>query len=523
MLPLSALLPLASFWVCRAREATMSTTSHPMARWWRRTAALAASLAMVATALVQVAGPAQAAYDDRKGPNTTNRVTLTFDDCPTSLSAFRSVVLAAEQMDLGLALLPTGNCISAGRFDAAYARAHGHYVFNHSVNHPDLTTLSYAGVQRELGAPGVVTSFGRPPYGAINSTVRSAYASVGMQPWLWNIDTNDWQGKSSASVVSYVVNNARAGNSVLMHMQWNGFNATALSQMKSGLNARGIGVCRNYPGTTPVRPSTMDCNAGGTTPPPPPPPPVFGDENGDRRADVLAVGGTGALLMYRTNTNLVLGSAQVTGQGWSQMNWMSRVPDVTGDGRHDLLARRSDGNLYFYPGKGGGHFGAAVKVGSGWGSLGKLTVMPDVTGDGRPELFAVDSGARLQSYRITATALTHQGQLGTGWGSNIRFMTTVGNSSGGTNADLLVVTATGALLSYSTGAGGLIVGVNVVGRGWSSFTAAYSPGDLNTDGRRDLIGRRSDGALFAYRHLGGGQFSSATRIGSGWGGIRMFA
>lgn len=501
----------------------MSTTSRPSMRWRHRAGALVASLALVATMLVHLAPPAQAAYDERKGPNTTSRVTLTFDDCPTSLSAFKSVVVAAEQMDLGLTLFPTGNCISAGRFDAAFARAHGHYVFNHSINHPDLTTLSYAGVQRELGAPGVVTSFGRPPYGALNATVRSAYASVGMQPWLWNIDTNDWQGKSSASVISYVVNNAQPGNSVLMHMQWNGFNASALSQMKAGLNARGIGVCRNYPGTTPVRPISMDCNAGGTTPPPPPPPPVFGDENNDRRADVLAVGGSGALLLYRTTSDLTLGSAQVTGQGWGTMNWMARVPDVTGNGRHDLLARRTDGNLYFYAGQGGGHFGAAVKVGNGWGTLSRLTVMPDITGDGRPELFAIDAGNRLQSYRITATGLAHQGQLGTGWGPNIRFMTTVGNSSGGTNADLLVVTATGDLLSYTTGAGGVIVGVVAVGHGWTTFNAAFSPGDMSLDGRRDLVGRRGDGALFAYRHLGGGQFSSAIQIGSGWGGIRMFA
>ncbi|MGD8214606.1 FG-GAP-like repeat-containing protein [Aestuariimicrobium sp. Y1814] len=502
----------------------MSTTV-PTA-WRRRVAALATSLALVATLLVQVAPPARAAYDERKGPNNTNRVTLTYDDCPTSLSAFRAVVLAAEQLDIGLALLPTGNCISAGRFDAAFARAHGHYVFNHSINHPDLTTLSFAGVQRELGSPGVVTSFGRPPYGAINSTVRSAYASVGMQPWLWNVDTNDWQGKSQSQVVSYVVNNTRAGNSVLMHMQWNGFSASALSQMKAGLNARGIGVCRNFPGTTPVRPATMDCDAGGSTQPPPPPPPpapVFGDENGDQRADVLAVGATGSLLLYHTNANLTLGPARVTGQGWTQMNWMSRVPDVTGDGLHDLLARRSDGNLFFYPGRGGGHFGAAVQVGNGWGSFSKLVVMPDVTGDGRPELFAVDSADRLQSYRITATGLSHQGQLGTGWGDNIRFLTTVGNSSGGTNADLLAVASNGDLLSYTTGAGGVIVGVNKVGRGWTTFDAAFSPGDLNNDGRRDLVGRRADGRLFAYRHLGGGQFSAATQMGTGWSAIRMFA
>lgn len=203
--------------------------------------------------------PPTGAWDEKRGPNWTSKVTLTFDDCPKSISAFRAVVVAAKEMNMGLALLPTGNCLSSGKFDAAYARAHGHYVYNHSVSHPDLRTLSRQGVMNQLGSPGVVTNVGRPPYGAVNSTVRAGYAAKGMRIWLWNVDTNDWQNKSQAQVVSHVVANARPGNSVLMHMQWNGFSASALRQMRDGLAAKGIGVCKNYPGTTPTAPAAMDC------------------------------------------------------------------------------------------------------------------------------------------------------------------------------------------------------------------------------------------------------------------------
>ena len=203
--------------------------------------------------------PAPANYNINKGPNSTNRVTLTFDDCPKSLSAFKTTVLAAEEAGIALALLPTGDCISAGKFDASYARAHGHYVFNHSITHTQLTKLSYAGVVKELGAPGVVTTYGRPPYGAWNSTVKKAYDAVGMKIWIWNVDTNDWKGKSQQTVVNYVVNNSDAGDAVLMHMQWNGFNGSALKAMKSGLANRGISVCRNQGATTPVKPAAMNC------------------------------------------------------------------------------------------------------------------------------------------------------------------------------------------------------------------------------------------------------------------------
>lgn len=203
--------------------------------------------------------PPTGIYNHQRGPNWTDRVTLTFDDCPLSLTAFRATVVAAEQLGVGIVMFPTGNCITAGKFDAAYARAHGHYVFNHTISHPYLTSLTRAGVRYQLGAPGVVTTYGRPPFGAHNETVRAAYADVGMRMWTWNKDSLDYNGKTSASVVSYVVNYVNRGESVLMHMQWNGFNGNAIRQMRDGLAARGIGVCRNHPGTTPVAPMAMDC------------------------------------------------------------------------------------------------------------------------------------------------------------------------------------------------------------------------------------------------------------------------
>ena len=93
----------------------------------------------------------------------------------------------------------------------------------------------------------------------LNIIMTAAYAAVGMKIWTWTVDTNDWRGKSSSQLVSYVVNNARKGDTVLMHMQWNGFNGSALSQMKSGLASKGIGVCRNSGGTTPTRFSRVSC------------------------------------------------------------------------------------------------------------------------------------------------------------------------------------------------------------------------------------------------------------------------
>lgn len=187
------------------------------------------------------------------GPNRTSRVVLTFDDCPRTLSAFDAATIYARDNGIGLVLAPTGNCLSTfkSRYGvdlASRARARGHYVINHSVSHTELTTLSYSSIVRELRSPGVPTNMGRPPYGSVNSTVNAAYAAVGMYQWLWSVDTRDWENRSKSITIYNAVHLAKAGSTVLMHMQWYGFSPDSLRQIKSGLANRGLGVCRPFRG-----------------------------------------------------------------------------------------------------------------------------------------------------------------------------------------------------------------------------------------------------------------------------------
>ena len=197
------------------------------------------------------------AYSVYRGPNVTSKVTLTFDDCPKSYSAFQSTVLAAESLGIRLVLFPYGQCQQWGLISYSYARAHGHYVFNHSYDQTDYTTLSYSQVVSQLNG-GPSASYARPPYGSYNFTTKNALAAKSMRMWLWNLDTEDWTGKSQSSVVSYVVSNAYAGSSVLMHMQYAAFNKDALTKIKAGLAARGLSVCRNN-GAVGIYPQTLDC------------------------------------------------------------------------------------------------------------------------------------------------------------------------------------------------------------------------------------------------------------------------
>ena len=82
----------------------------------------------VAAAPTAAAAVQAARYSTSRGPNTSARAVLSFDDCPRSSAAFRRVIRRAEKLNIGLVLFPTGQCRRAGRFSVAYARRHGHYV-----------------------------------------------------------------------------------------------------------------------------------------------------------------------------------------------------------------------------------------------------------------------------------------------------------------------------------------------------------------------------------------------------------
>lgn len=203
-------------------------------------------------------------YDKYKGPNRSKRVVLTYDDCPRSITAYKEMVEAAHAMNVGLVLAPTGACIKdykAKKFDlVGFARANGQYVINHSNTHPNLTTLSKSQVIAQLGAPGVQTNYGRPPFGARNATVDAAYQTKGMRQWFWTVDTNDWRDKTLAQIVAYTVANSKAGDTVLMHMQHRAFVPAALVSIRDGLERKGLYVCRAHKGQTPLRmPASMTC------------------------------------------------------------------------------------------------------------------------------------------------------------------------------------------------------------------------------------------------------------------------
>ena len=124
--------------------------------------------------------------------------------------------------------------------------AEGHMVCNHTRDHANLTLLSEAGIREQiLGGAGVGTcNLLRPPYGN-GCTVESGRAyiepvvqSLGYSIYCWTVDPRDWSGTSVSYITSTILNKARPGGIVVLHMH--AYNTMiALPGIIEGLQAAG--------------------------------------------------------------------------------------------------------------------------------------------------------------------------------------------------------------------------------------------------------------------------------------------
>lgn len=195
--------------------------------------------------------PASPVGSPAKCGNAGKGVFLVFDDYPLSLNGYKALINEAARLKIGIGVAPNGQYVVSGRADISYARRAGMYPVDHSYDHKNLTKLSYSAVYREITTSGVSTKWGRPPYGALNDTSRRAYKNAGMNICLWTLDPRDWDGRSTRSAADYIIRNAVAGSTVVVHLNHLGTDRSQLSRIESGLQKRGIRMCSPNAGTTP--------------------------------------------------------------------------------------------------------------------------------------------------------------------------------------------------------------------------------------------------------------------------------
>ena len=193
-------------------------------------------------------------------------VGLTFDDGPnpnnttTLLNTLKQNGLRATVFNLGQNAQNYPSLVQA-------QQAAGMWIGNHSWSHPHMTQMSSAQMSTEItktqqaiqSATGSAPKLFRPPYGETNSTLKSVEAQNGLTEVIWNVDSQDWNGASTAQIVA-AANTMKNGDVILMHDQ---YQTTIQAIPQIAQNLKNKGMCAGMISTSTGRAVAPD--GGGNT------------------------------------------------------------------------------------------------------------------------------------------------------------------------------------------------------------------------------------------------------------------
>lgn len=153
--------------------------------------------------------------------NGIKQIALTFDDGPDPKVTIQ-ILETLDKYDAKATFFMLGSRVEYYPEVAKKVQEAGHELGNHTWNHPDLTKAGVAKVRNEINETSSiienvtgqkVTAF-RPPYGAVNKTVRS---QTNLPVVLWDVDTVDWKHRDSNQLLAHVKGATKDGSIILMH------------------------------------------------------------------------------------------------------------------------------------------------------------------------------------------------------------------------------------------------------------------------------------------------------------------
>lgn len=145
---------------------------------------------------------------------------LTFDDGPGQRTG--ELLEGLSKYGAHATFFMQGKNVNAYKEEVKRMKEVGCEIGSHSYDHPDLTKMDAAGIKDQVDRTdqnihdiiGQGATVLRPPYGAINDTVK---ATIRKPLILWNIDTLDWKTRNAQMTVNEVLTKAKDGDIILMH------------------------------------------------------------------------------------------------------------------------------------------------------------------------------------------------------------------------------------------------------------------------------------------------------------------
>ncbi|WP_329577086.1 polysaccharide deacetylase family protein [Kitasatospora sp. NBC_01250] len=155
------------------------------------------------------------------GPKT---VALTFDDGPNPIDTPR-VLEILHKYGVTATFFMIGMNVRRYPDTVRDVVAAGHRIGNHSWSHPDLGTLSKAGVRRELQRTSDIIAdtcgerpvLFRAPGGHFTRNSYAVCAEMGLRSVCWDVDPEDWSNPGAGTIVQRVLTDIRTGSIVLNH------------------------------------------------------------------------------------------------------------------------------------------------------------------------------------------------------------------------------------------------------------------------------------------------------------------
>ena len=149
---------------------------------------------------------------------------LTFDDGPHPEFTPEVLRVLAEH-DVRATFFVVGGRVREHPELVRRIRQEGHLLGSHSATHPDARRLAVrrlhadyadgrAALEEVVGDP--VALF-RPPNGTLDLKGAAVVRQLGLVPWLWNVDPQDWHPDTGEGDIVARCSRARAGDVVLLH------------------------------------------------------------------------------------------------------------------------------------------------------------------------------------------------------------------------------------------------------------------------------------------------------------------
>lgn len=172
-------------------------------------------------------------------------IALTFDDGPSKQT--RKILATLAEVDGRATFFTVGERLDDYSETLKMIYDSGSQIGMHTYDHANLRKLSKSQILEEINKTndliykytGEYSHLVRPPYGAVNATVKETVE----QPLInWSIDTRDWESRDANSVYNEIMNNVEDGDIILMHDLY-ASTAEAVSRVVPELVAQGYQLC----------------------------------------------------------------------------------------------------------------------------------------------------------------------------------------------------------------------------------------------------------------------------------------